>query len=129
MKYSQVIGIIIGLILIGVCYMPWTYIPAKEIVISGMHAEGTLFGKPGLLNIILTIVMVFFFAIPRIWSKRTNVFIGALNFAWSVRNYLILTNCFMGECPEKKLGIFLLLLLSFVLLLFTFFPNIKEKEN
>ncbi|MGN6619371.1 MAG: hypothetical protein ACTHJ5_19500 [Ilyomonas sp.] len=73
--------------------------------------------------------MMLFFAIPKVWSKRTNVFFGAINFGWSVRNYLILTNCFMGECPEKRFGIFLLLLLSFSMLLLTFFPDIKVKDD
>lgn len=129
MKYSQLIGVVISVLLIAICYMPWSYIPDKNIVVTGMHAEGTFFGKPGLLNIILTSVMFIMFAVPKVWSKRTNVFLAAINLAWSVRNYLILSTCFMGECPEKRIGLYLLMLFSVMLQLLTFFPNVKLKDE
>jgi hypothetical protein len=53
MKHSQTIGIIAVLILAILCFMPWSYIASRQLVISGMHAEGTNFGKPGLFHLIL----------------------------------------------------------------------------
>ncbi len=94
-----------------------------------MNARGTTFGKPGIMNIVFSTVCLLFFAIPRIWAKRTNIFICVLNLAWSIRNYILVTSCFMGDCPEKKAGIFLLVLLAFIMLLMSFFPKLEIKHG
>ena len=69
------------------------------------------------------------FLLPKIWAKRTNLFIAALGLAWSIRNFLLVTSCLMGECPEKKAGIFLLLLCAALVLLMTLFPKIELKRQ
>ena len=128
MKHSQILGLLAAIALIDVCYAPWSFIVSKNILISGMHATGTHCGRPGFMNIFLGAIMIIFFFIPTIWAKRTNVFIAAFNLAWSIRNYLLVTGCLMGDCPEKRYGIYLLILLSIVTLLMTFFPKINMPE-
>lgn len=128
MKYSQQIGVVTALALILTCFMPWTYLPARDITVSGVKAIGTGFGKPGMLNIILALCSIFFFLVPKIWAKRTNVFIAAIGLAWSIRNYLLVTTCYAGECPEKKAGIFLLLLFAIGVQLMAFFPKMDVEE-
>ena len=125
MKYAQLLGIIATIILIGICYLPWSVISERNIIVTGMSAPGTMFGKPGLMHIVLAGPLIIFFIIQKIWAKRINVFIAAVNLAWGVRNYILLTTCFMGECPEKKYALFLELLLSISILIMTFFPKIK----
>lgn len=112
----------------GICFMPWVIIPSKDLVITGMNAKGTDFGTPGKVNIFFSVIMAVFFALPKIWAKRTNVFLGALNFAWSIRNYLILTTCMMGICPEKQIALFSLVGASAISLLMTFFPKIEVNK-
>ncbi len=124
MKYSQFAGIAACIALIVVCYMPWSYVAEIQLEITGMQA-GPQFGKPGLLNIILVSLMIVLFAIPRLWAKRTNLFVGAFNIAWSLRNYLLVGSCSGGICPEKKAGIFLLLFLSLLIEIMTFIPPVK----
>ncbi len=132
MKYSQLLGIIAALTIIAICYMPWVFIASNNIVVTGLDAGLTDFGRPGLMNIFLACVSVVFFAIPKIWAKRANVFIATLNFAWSIRNFILLTTCQAGECPEKQAGLYLLLIAAFTMLLMTFFPKIalppEEKD-
>jgi hypothetical protein len=106
MKYSQRIGIIATIALMAVCFLPWVYIASKQITISGFIAIGTNFGKPGLLNFIMCVIMLVMFAVPAIWAKRTNVFIAALNLAFSIRNFYSIIFCIAGECPEKKIGLY-----------------------
>ncbi len=122
MKYSNYIGVIAASAIIAVCFMPWVYIPSIQTTITGMSADKTNFGSPGLMNIILCIFAVILFIIPRIWAKRVNLFMGTFNLAWSIRNFLLITQCQVGECPEKQTGIYFLLALSGVLLLMTFIP-------
>jgi hypothetical protein len=94
-----------------------------------LHAEGTSFGKPGLLNIAFAGLAIIFFSIEKIWAKRTNVFIATINFAWALRNFLLLSMCQSGDCPEKKSGLYLLLITSFIMMLMSFLPKIKVPEE
>lgn len=125
MKYSQRIGIAAAIGIMALCFLPWSYIPSKQITVTGFFAVGTNFGKPGLFNFILCIVMLIMFAVPAVWAKRTNVFAGALNLAWSFRNFLLLSSCMMGECPEKKPALYLLVLFSLVTQVMAFLPKIN----
>jgi hypothetical protein len=125
MRHSQTIGIIAVLILAILCFMPWSYIASRQLVISGMHAEGSNFGKPGLFHLILAAVMIVLFLIPRIWAKRTNVFVAAFNLAWAFRNYLLISSCMMGECPEKKPALYLILILAVLAQLMALLPKVN----
>lgn len=129
MKHSQIYGCIAVLLLWGVCYLPWSYISEHNLIITGMSAPGTSYGKPGLMHFVLGPVMILFFAIPKIWVKRANVFIAAINIAWAIRNYILLATCSMGECPEKRYGLYLELLLCIGILIFTFLPDLTTLEK
>jgi hypothetical protein len=125
MKYSQSAGIISAMALVAICYLPWVYISSVHTTVTGLHAEGTSFGKPGILNVAFAGIAIIFFSIPKIWAKRGNVFIVTINFAWAMRNYLLLSTCQGGECPDKKAGIYLLVLASLIMLVMSFFPTVK----
>ncbi|QEC69575.1 hypothetical protein FRZ67_20545 [Panacibacter ginsenosidivorans] len=131
MKHSQLIGIIAVFALIGICFMPWTFIASQNITVTGFSSEGTSFGKPGYLNVVLSVVCLIFFIVPKIWAKRTNVFIAAINLAWAFRNYLLLSVCLLGECPEKKTGLYLLLLAAGIIQVMALLPemNIEERDK
>lgn len=129
MKYSQIIGIAASLALIAVCYQPWSYIESRNIIVTGLHATGTNFGRPGLINLILNVAITLLFILPYVWAKRLNVLIAALNVAWSIRNFLLLSACSGGECPQKRAGLYLLVSLSVIVQLITFFPRINIKET
>src|SRR4051794_6934849 len=124
MKYSNYIGSITAVILISFCFLPWAYIDTIHATITGMRAEHTNFGRPGLLHICFSVLSIVFFLVPAVWAKRTNLFIGAFNFAWSIRNYLVITQCEVGECPHKQLGIFSIVFFSGLLLVMTTVPDI-----
>ena len=125
MKYSQTIGIIATLALVAVCFLPWSFIESKQITVSGFSSIGTNYGKPGLMHLFLSVLAVSFFAIPKIWAKRTNMFVTVFNFAWSVRNFIVLSSCFFGECPERKAGLYLAVSLCAIMLLTSLFPKIR----
>jgi hypothetical protein len=129
MKYSQPIGIAATLALMAVCFMPWSFIVSKQITVTGFYAVGTNFGKPGLFNFALCVIMLAMFLIPAIWAKRTNVFIAALNLAWSFRNFLLITACMMGECPEKKPALYALLALSLIIQVMVLLPKMEVKKS
>jgi hypothetical protein len=125
MKYSNYIGAAVALALIGVCYSPWVYIPSIQAVLTGMNTPHTNFGLPGLMNVILSVIAVILFITPKVWAKRTNIFVGTFNIAWSIRNFFLVTQCELGECPEKKWGIYAFMLLSALLLLMALLPKLQ----
>ncbi|MCG9898587.1 MAG: hypothetical protein MUF12_05060 [Sediminibacterium sp.] len=128
-KYTQPIGILSMLLMIGCCLLPWAYIPGKEIVVSGFNAEGTSFGKPGLMNLYVGVCMSIFFLLPKIWAKRTNVFFAAFNMAWALRNLILIGACMGGICPEKKAGLYGLVFFAALGLFMTFFPNVTINKK
>lgn len=129
MRYMKWIGLASALLLIGACYMPWVFIESRHITVSGVHAEGTNFEKPGYFHLIMSFFFLLFSFIPRIWSKRANLLIVAMNLAWAIRNYFMITACAGGECPEKKIGLWLVLLATGGMLLAALFPDIKLDEG
>jgi hypothetical protein len=128
LKYSQTIGFLAALAILGICFLPWVTIPTKELVVTGMNAKGTDFGTPGKVNIFFSVIMAICFLLPKILAKRTNVFLGALNFSWAIRNYILLTTCMMGICPERHWALLALVFISAISLLMTFFPKIDVNK-
>ena len=126
MKYSNYLGILFSLGVIIACFLPWVYVQSLDLTISGWHTEGTNFGKPGIIHTVLSSIVILLFLTPRIWAKRVNVFIAPVNLAWTLRNYLLVTQCELGECPEKRLGIYLLIGCSVVAFVLSFFPEMKS---
>ena len=129
MKYSQLLGCIAVILLAASCYLPWSYIEEKNILITGMSAPGTIYGKPGLMHFVLGVILILFFIIPKIWAKRINLFVAAINLAWSIRNYILLSTCYMGECPHRKAGLYLPILICTFILIMTFLPDLKTLEK
>ena len=125
MRYSKHTGIAAVLLLIITCFTPWVYIPTLQLTITGFHTQHTNFGQPGLMHSILGGLALLFFLSNAIAAKRANVFVCTLNFAWAVRNYLLVTQCELGECPEKKSGIYIILLASFIILVMALLPPNK----
>jgi len=132
MKYSQIVGIIAALSIIGICYMPWVFIPGPNVTLSGVNgyvSENLYLGKPVKFYLLFLGIMIIFFALHKIWVKRTNVFLGAIVLGYSIYNYLLFTLCREGICPEKKKGIYLLLMGALIVQLMTFLPKITIREE
>jgi len=129
MRYMKWIGLFAVILLIVSCFLPWVIISSRNIVVSGVESTGTNFGKPGYTHFVLSFFFVIFHFIPRLWAKRSNLLVVALNIAWAIRNYFIISMCREGECPEKQIGLWLVLLASFLVLIAALFPDIKLNEE
>ena len=129
MKWMKWMGLMAAFLLVIACFMPWVIIESKSIIVSGVEASGTNFGRPGYFHFIMTALFLICLFIPRIWAKRSNLLICAFNIAWAVRNFIIISSCHMGECPVKKAGLYLTLFASIVMLISSLFPDIKLKTQ
>lgn len=133
MKYSKQIGLIACLILIVACFLPWTYYPYANETFSGFHVKrfpnGIYYGKPGVFITIMAIAVAILTYIPKLWAKRTNVFVAALLFAYIIRTFFIFIGSVVEGDVEKKPGIFIVLIAGLIVLLSTFFPDLKIKSQ
>ena len=129
MKYSQWIGIVAALLLIGACYLPWAYFPDLHKAFTGFFSENNAYGRPGKIFIFFSGIAIILFLIPRIWAKRTNIFIGAIILAFAIKSYILYTACYRGICPEKRAGIFLVLLGAVLIVAAAVSPNVQLKEK
>ncbi len=129
MRVMKWIGFIAAVVLIVSCFQPWVFIESKNITVSGIDSTGTSFGKPGYFHFLMIAFFLFFHFIPRVWAKRSNLLIVALNLAWAIRNYILISSCQMGECPVKKTAIYLLIPLSVLMLAAALFPDIDLERN
>jgi hypothetical protein len=122
-------GLLALILLVVSCFLPWVIITSQNITVTGVDSTGTNFGKPGYAHFLLGFFFIIFHFIPKLWAKRWNLLIVALNIAWAIRNYFIISMCREGECPEKKIGLWLVLASSVLMLLAAFFPDIKLEEK
>ena len=130
MRYSNYVGILAGIIMVIAAIFPWIYIHSINAAVSGFGSETvTRFGKPILMNIIFLVINIVFFLIPKLWAKRMNPFVGAMNFAWALRNLLLLSTCRNGECPDKQIWLYVYFAASIVLLVMTLLPEMKMKTK
>jgi len=132
MKYSQTIGIVAVLALLACCFMPWIEVISLQKTFSGVDGrvnDNLNLGKPILLHTFFGIFLILFFAIPKIGAKRTNIFLGLINFGWAIKNYIIFSMCRQGDCPKVLPGLYLSLVLSFVIQIMVLLPKIEVKQE
>ncbi|TMI62050.1 MAG: hypothetical protein E6H07_17460 [Bacteroidetes bacterium] len=128
-KKMKWIGVIAAILLIVSCFTPWVIIESKAITVSGIDATGTNYGKPGYFHFIFAFFFLLLSFIQKLWAKRFNLLVVAINVAWAAKNYFLLTACAGGECPVSQIGLWLMLFASGVMLISSFFPDIEIKQE
>ena len=129
MRWMKWTGLAAVILLIISCFLKWVVIPSKNIIVSGVNAAGTSFGKPAYFHFFFSVFFILFTLVPRIWAKRVNLVVTAMNMAWAIRNYFVISACRGGECPEKHNGIYLIIVASLLMLASALFPDIKLPEE
>jgi uncharacterized membrane protein YuzA (DUF378 family) len=129
MRWMKWTGIVAAIMLIVACFYPWVYIESRNITITGVDAEGIRLGKPAWFHFICIFFFLVFSFTPRIWAKRMNLLVCALNIAWALRNFFVITACYGGECPVKQTAVYVLIPASLIMMVASLFPDIELKEN
>lgn len=131
MKYSQIIGIITSIALVIICTLPWIYIPSLQIYLTGINGKASSelnFGSQIQSHGLFATIMVVCFFVSQVWAKRTNVFMGAINLAWAFKNFLIFSMCRGGECPEKQIALYLLIVFATIMFVMSLLPKLDVKR-
>jgi hypothetical protein len=118
-----------AVIVLSACFFPWIHIESKDIIVSGVSAEGTSYGKPGYMHFILAGFFLMFMLFNKTWAQRAAVFLAAFNLAWAIRNYIVISSCHGGECPQKQVALYAALIFSVLMLLFSLLVKLPAKAS
>ena len=127
MRIKKIGLLVIAVILLATLFFPWVVIESKNIIITGMQADGTTYGKPGLLTLFFAGLTTVFSLVPRIWAHRICMICSALNAGWALRNFIILSVCQGGECPQRQPAFYLYLISSILLVIAVLIQDMKLK--
>jgi hypothetical protein len=128
-KLLHWIGLTACIVLIISCFMPWAYYADLQKNFTGFYSEQNEYGKPGMFLVPLAIIIFAFMLLPKIWAKRTNLFLGALEISYAVKSFVLFTSCYNAYCPERKAGIYVMLFSTIFMMLAAIFPAVKLKES
>ncbi len=120
------LAITAAIVLIIACFFPWVTISSKNIVVSGVDATGTSFGKPGYMHLLMAGLTIILLLIRNMITLRITIFLTAFNAAWSIRNYIVISSCYGGICPEKQGALYTIVAVSFLLLVLNLFVGNKQ---
>ena len=126
-------GLTACVLLIISCFMPWAYFADPHIVnesertFTGFYSYGNNYGRPGKLLVMIGVIVMILMLLPKIWAKRTNLFVCALAVGYAVKTYILFVSCYNAYCPEKKAGIFIMLTATIVMLIASVFPKLELK--
>ena len=130
MRFIKWAGLTAALLLTVISFMPWVVIESRNITITGISSKGTNYGKPAYFHFLMIFFFLAFTLTPRVWAKRANLLICALNLGWALRNFIVIPSCEAGECPIKKTALYLMLFSSLIMMISALFPDLKlPREN
>lgn len=126
-KIIQWAGILACIILCISCFLPWVYIHDGRLQenFTGFYSFQNYYGRPGKYLLVMGVVAMVFMLLPKLWAKRTNLFLCALVTGYAIKNYIVFSSCYNNYCPEKQAGIYLMLCASIVMLVAAIFPQLK----
>lgn len=128
-KYLQPVGLAACLLLVVACFMPWCYYADINETFTGFYSHDNLYGKPGKLLTGIAVIAFILMWLPKVWAKRTNLFVCALGVGYAIKSFVLFTSCYNAYCPQKKAGIYIMLLSAFIMLIASAFPDLKIKDK
>ena len=131
-KIAYNLGLVATVAIIVCCFIPWVHYNSVNETFTGFYvtefAGGTYYGKAGIVITVLSAVILVFMLLPRLWAKRVNLFLAALLFAYCIRTYILFTGALFDGEVVKQPGIYLIIILSFLVLLGATFPRLENKK-
>lgn len=124
-KYLHWIGMAACLMLVVSCFLPWVYYADLNQTFTGFYSYNNEYGKPGKFFLIFGSLALMCMLLPKVWAKRANLFICALTVAYAIKTFILFSSCYNNYCPQKLFAIYLMVGSTLVMLLSSFFPNLK----
>ncbi len=124
-KKLRPVGIIACVVLIIACFIPWAYYSDISQSFTGFYSYQNQYGKPGKFLVLIAVLALTLMLLPKIWAKRTNLFVCAIGVGYAIKSYILFTSCYNAYCPEKRAGIYLMLISTIVMLVAAALPDLK----
>ena len=132
-KILHVVAIIATLAIIATCFIPWVHYNNIDVTFTGYNvkrfATGVYYGRAGIIITILAAISLLFTLTQSVVAKRVNMFLCALLVAYTLRTYVIFTGSLFDGEVTKLAGIYLIVLLSFVMVICSVFPYLKKEQK
>ncbi len=107
--------------------MPWAYYADLKETFTGFYSYQNNYGKPGKFLTLIALISFALMYLPKIWAKRVNLFVCAVGIGYAIKSYILFTSCYNAYCPEKKAGIYLMLMAAVLMMAAAIFPDLKIK--
>ncbi len=117
------------LLLMVSCFLPWAYYSDIHQTFTGFYSYKNVYGKPGKVFLFIGVLSLVFHIVPKIWAKRANLFLGALGIGYAIKTAVLFTSCYNTICPEKKPGIYLMMLSITAMMVAATLPQMKLKQQ
>lgn len=128
MQSIRWLSILTAAIIITACFFTWVSVEEKDFFVGGFYSSAnSRFGEPGIFHVTFCSIYILLLLLNKIWSIRTAFFVAAFNIAWAIRNFVVISACNGGVCPEKHTALYTILIGSIALIVLTSFIRIKEK--
>ena len=125
LKIMKWAGLIACVVLIIACFLPWTYHADINKTFTGFFSEKNAYGKPGKFLVFYAVLSIAFILLQKVWAKRVHLFLAALMMGYAITRYIIFTSCYNAYCPDKKIGIWLMMGCCIIILVAAIFPDLK----
>lgn len=130
MQSIRWLSVLTAAVIITACFFTWVSVESKDFFVGGFaSSNNSRFGQPGILHVAFCLIIIFFLLLNKTWSVRTAFFVSAFNVAWAARNYVVISACSGGVCPEKHIGLYTILIGSVLLLVLTPFIVVKSRQT
>jgi len=127
-RYSKWLGLAALAALVLACFLPWAFYADVNEVFTGFFSQGNVYGKPGKFLLIFGSITTLFIFLKNLWVKRAALLLGGLNVAYAIKNFLLFGACYRGYCPDKRVGLYLMLIATIVLFITTLLPEGKVSK-
>jgi hypothetical protein len=128
-KTLHYIGLLACIALAIACFSPWAYYADIKETFTGFYSFKNNYGKPGKLLLMISVICFSLMLLPKIWAKRTNLFVAALGVGYAIKSYILFSSCYNAYCPQKLFGIYLMLGASCIIMLATIFPHLTLTQT
>jgi hypothetical protein len=124
-RYSKWITLLAAVMMVIACYLPWAFYPDLNKSFNGFFSENNIYGKPAKLLISFALFNVVAQFVNAVFMKRANLLLMAFGFAYAIKSYIVYAECYKGYCPQKQIGLYLMVVASAILLITSVLPSGK----
>jgi hypothetical protein len=131
-RVLHILGLVSCVLVIIACFMPWTYYPndpsiptEAERTFTGFYTFKNYYGRPGKFLVAFAAISLVLRLLPKVWAKRTDLFLSAVILAYGLRCYFEFTGNYNGIVPIVKPAMYIILIAPLVMQAAAIFPDLK----